>query len=106
MSNNHIITRNIGDLRGFSTSSIFIRPSNVADIAANIQRAPDGTIQLRRGYQCQIAQIGGMGLGTFNDPIAELLTKIRNAKNARHRYVDISFSKIKVKILELLRHHQ
>jgi small subunit ribosomal protein S8 len=42
---------------------------------------------------------------SFNDPIAELLTKIRNAKNARHRYVDISFSKIKVKILELLRHH-
>ena len=42
---------------------------------------------------------------SFNDPIAELLTKIRNAKNVQHRYVDVSFSKIKVKILELLKHH-
>jgi small subunit ribosomal protein S8 len=41
----------------------------------------------------------------FNDPIAELLTKIRNAKDARHRYVDIGFSKNKVKILEILRNH-
>lgn len=41
----------------------------------------------------------------FNDPIAELLTKIRNAKNAQHRYVDLSHSKIKVKILEILRNH-
>ena len=41
----------------------------------------------------------------FNDPIAELLTKIRNAKDVHHRYVDISFSKIKVKILEIMKHH-
>ncbi len=41
----------------------------------------------------------------FNDPIAELLTKIRNAKNAQHRYVDLSHSKIKVKILEILKSH-
>ncbi len=42
---------------------------------------------------------------SFNDPIAELLTKIRNAKGAQHRYVDLSFSKNKVKILDLLRTH-
>ena len=42
---------------------------------------------------------------SFNDPIAELLTKIRNAKDAQHRFVDMSHSKIKVKILELLRSH-
>jgi len=42
---------------------------------------------------------------SFNDPIAELLTKIRNAKDAQHRFVDLSHSKIKVKILELLRSH-
>ena len=42
---------------------------------------------------------------SFNDPIAELLTKIRNAKTAKHRYVDLSFSKNKVKILDLLRNH-
>ncbi len=41
----------------------------------------------------------------FNDPIAELLTKIRNAKDAQHRYVDISHSKIKVKILDILKTH-
>lgn len=41
----------------------------------------------------------------FNDPIAELLTKIRNAKNAQHRYVDLGFSKIKVEILEILKTH-
>ena len=41
----------------------------------------------------------------FNDPIAELLTKIRNAKGAQHRYVDLSFSKMKVKILEILKGH-
>jgi small subunit ribosomal protein S8 len=41
----------------------------------------------------------------FNDPIAELLTKIRNAKDAQHRYVDMSTSKIKVKLLEIMRNH-
>lgn len=42
---------------------------------------------------------------SFNDPIAELLTKIRNAKSAQHRYVDLSFSKNKVKILDLMKSH-
>ncbi len=41
----------------------------------------------------------------FNDPIAELLTKIRNAKGAQHRYVDLGFSKIKVKLLEIMKSH-
>ncbi len=41
----------------------------------------------------------------FNDPIAELLTKVRNAKGAQHRYVDLSFSKIKIKILEIMKNH-
>ena len=41
----------------------------------------------------------------FNDPIAELLTKIRNAKGAQHRHVDLSFSKMKVKILDILKSH-
>jgi small subunit ribosomal protein S8 len=42
---------------------------------------------------------------SFNDPIAELLTKIRNAKNARLRFVDISCSKMKKSILGLLKQH-
>ena len=68
MTNNHILTKNIGNLRGFSTDSIYLRPPNVADIANNIQKSPDGTIQLRRGFQVQIAKIGGLGMGTFDDP--------------------------------------
>lgn len=68
MSDNHKITREIGNLRGFSTDSLFLRPPNVAEKAINIQRAPDGTLELRRGYQAQIANIGGMGNGTFDDP--------------------------------------
>jgi len=39
----------------------------------------------------------------FNDPIAEMLTKIRNAKNAQHRYVDLSSSKTKQEILVILK---
>lgn len=41
----------------------------------------------------------------FNDPIAELLTKIRNARTAKHRYVDVSYSRIKMQILQMLKHH-
>lgn len=40
---------------------------------------------------------------SFNDPIAELLTGLRNAKNAKLRYVDISTSKVKLKIVEILK---
>ena len=76
MSNNHLITKNIGNLRGFSTDSIFIRPPNVATNATNLQRAPDRTLQLRRGYQCQIAQIGGMGVGTFDDPASDTIRTV------------------------------
>jgi Ubiquitin-activating enzyme E1 FCCH domain len=76
VSNNHIIPRHIGSLRGFSTDSIFIRPPNVADRAINIQRAPDDTLQLRRGYQCQIAEIGGMGNGTFDNPALNMVQTV------------------------------
>lgn len=41
----------------------------------------------------------------FNDPIAELLTKLRNASRAQHRFVDIRLSKNKKRILELLKQH-
>ncbi len=40
---------------------------------------------------------------TFNDPIAEFLTKVRNAKMARHRFVDIRLSKIKLRLAEILK---
>jgi hypothetical protein len=76
MSNNHVITRDIGNLRGISTDSIFLRPSNVAEKATNLQKSPDGTIQIRRGYQAQTSGIGGMGIGTFDDPATDEIRTI------------------------------
>ena len=40
---------------------------------------------------------------SFNDPIAEMLTKIRNAKDAQHQIVYIGASKIKEQILKILK---
>jgi small subunit ribosomal protein S8 len=38
----------------------------------------------------------------INDPIADLLTRIRNARNARHRYVDLRLSKVKLQIIKVM----
>lgn len=37
---------------------------------------------------------------SLNDPIADLLTRIRNGMMAQHRYVDLNFSKMNVAIVE------
>lgn len=39
---------------------------------------------------------------TTNDPIADMLTRIRNANTAKHDYVDIPNSKIKMSIADIL----
>lgn len=39
---------------------------------------------------------------SMHDPIADLLTRIRNARQARHRYVDFRVSKVKVNIIKIL----
>ena len=39
---------------------------------------------------------------TTNDPIADMLTRIRNANTAKHDTVDIPASKMKVSIAEIL----
>ncbi|MEM8628851.1 MAG: 30S ribosomal protein S8 [Chlamydiota bacterium] len=39
---------------------------------------------------------------SFNDPIAETLTKIRNAAKAQHRFVDMSLSKSRLQVIEIL----
>jgi len=39
---------------------------------------------------------------SMSDPIADFLTRIRNARSARHRRVDIPASNLKLKIAELL----
>ncbi|MGE3954774.1 MAG: 30S ribosomal protein S8 [Parachlamydiales bacterium] len=38
----------------------------------------------------------------MTDPIADLLTRIRNGSRARRRYVEMSSSKIRVEIIKLL----
>lgn len=39
----------------------------------------------------------------MNDPVADLLTRIRNAKQAHHRFVDFRPSKLKLEIVRILR---
>lgn len=39
----------------------------------------------------------------MNDPIADLLTRLRNASKARHRFVDLPHSKMKEAITKLLK---
>ena len=40
---------------------------------------------------------------SMSDPIADLLTRIRNGVRAEHEKVDIPFSKLKVRITEILK---
>ncbi|NGX63076.1 MAG: 30S ribosomal protein S8 [Candidatus Anoxychlamydiales bacterium] len=42
---------------------------------------------------------------SFNDPIADFLTRIRNAQNAQRKYVDIMLSKMKINIANILKEH-
>ena len=39
----------------------------------------------------------------ISDPIADMLTRVRNAQSARHRRVDMPVSKLKVEIARLLK---
>lgn len=39
----------------------------------------------------------------ITDPIADFLTRIRNATRAQHRYVDIDWSKIRQSLVEILK---
>lgn len=43
-----------------------------------------------------------MGTGVINDPVADLLTRIRNGLHARHADVRIPHSKLKAQIAEIL----
>ena len=40
---------------------------------------------------------------SVSDPIADMLTKIRNASSARHEKVDIPTSKLKLEIVKILK---
>lgn len=39
----------------------------------------------------------------MTDPIADMLTRIRNAGNAGHRWADVPYSKLKVEVARLLK---
>ena len=42
-------------------------------------------------------------MGVITDPIADLLTRIRNANTANHQTVDIPASRMKIAVAEILR---
>ncbi len=42
-------------------------------------------------------------MGSTTDPIANLLTRIRNASGAEHRYIDIAWSKMIEEIVKILK---
>ena len=42
-------------------------------------------------------------MAAISDPIADFLTRIRNATRAQHRYVDVSWSVMKQHIAEILK---
>jgi small subunit ribosomal protein S8 len=42
-------------------------------------------------------------MGSMNDPIADLLTRISNASKAEHRFIDIGYSKLKEAIVKILK---
>jgi len=42
-------------------------------------------------------------MGSLTDPIADLLTRIRNASHARLRYIDVNYSKMKEAIVKILK---
>jgi len=39
----------------------------------------------------------------MNDPIADLLTRIRNASSARHRFLDVSWSRMRESLVKILK---
>ncbi|MGM0440451.1 MAG: 30S ribosomal protein S8 [Chlamydiota bacterium] len=44
-------------------------------------------------------------MSAVSDPIADFFTRIRNAVRARHRYVDVKRSKLKMYIADVLKEH-
>lgn len=39
----------------------------------------------------------------LHDPVSDLLTRLRNAKDAKHRFVDLRVSKLKLSIINILK---
>lgn|SRR5574341_996373 len=45
-------------------------------------------------------------MSNINDPISDMLLRIRNASKARHKKVDVPSSKMKKRIAEILQEHR
>lgn len=69
----HVLSKTYSTLRGFSTDSKFVRPANISDKAINMVRLPDGTFAPRRGYQVQTDDIGGLGIGIYENLDSSLI---------------------------------
>lgn len=66
MARTHLITKTYSTIRGWSTDSKYVRDANVLEVGVNCIRLPDGTYSPRRGYQGVSADIGGLGLFTYD----------------------------------------
>jgi small subunit ribosomal protein S8 len=55
-----------------------------------------------RGYRIEIIFLTNYNLTMVTDPIADYLTRIRNAQMANHRIVEIPASNLKKRITEIL----
>lgn len=44
-------------------------------------------------------------MAVVSDPVADFLTRIRNATKAQHRYVDVNWSKLKQDIADILKNN-
>lgn len=42
-------------------------------------------------------------MGSCSDPLADLLTRLRNASRARHRYIDVPHSKMNEAVIKILK---
>lgn len=73
-----------------------------AGICANLRCAASASVNTpTQGYSLESGNLAGNFMMT--DPIADMLTRIRNAQKSRKSEVLISFSKLKLRIAELLR---
>jgi small subunit ribosomal protein S8 len=62
-----------------------------------------GAFKITRNTIKKAINFGGIFMGSLSDPIADLLTRVRNASTARHRFVEVSWSRLKEDIVRVLK---
>src|SRR5208337_1900231 len=101
-----------GDPRGFEvvlvTASLAVGRSSLAKAGGDNktdQRAPT-EVQVVAGSPPDAERTGGSRRSktmTLTDPVADMLTRVRNALQARHQKVDIPASRLKLEIARILK---